>query len=165
MAIMKNNKKIKIKKSQVTMLETIMVLIIFFILLGVGVMFYGRASISSVQTKIKEKAMIKAVESAQASAFLIEIQCSRLNVREFNCFDMQKIEGFMNLPKEIKNQYYFDIFGYAVINITEIYPGSSSWVIYDNRKGSGRERVQVPISIYNATSKKNSFGVLTVDVG
>ncbi len=153
------------RKAQVSMLETVLVLIIFFILLGLGIVFYGKASISSAQKKIEEKATLKAIESAQTSAFLIELQCSRTNVRELNCFDMQKIEGFKALSSELKNQYYFDVFGYATINITEIYPGNSSWVIYSNRKGTARERVQVPISLFNSTSKRNSFGVLTVDVG
>ena len=90
-----------------------------------------------------------------------------------NCIDVIKLNALIGkfesnpgLAQELYQELYFDLFGYSNITIVQIYPSSEKrWTLYENiKKDSSFIFVPVPISLYNATTKNNAFGVIEVRV-
>ena len=158
----------KNKKSQIKMFETIAVLIIFFVLIGFGLVFYSSIQGQQFQEKQEENFELKAIQTAQLVSFLPEIQCSSDGIITNDCFDILKIEAlnYVNTGK-IRDEYYFDTFGFSEITIDQIYPiPVVSWIIYKKPLDSYKTKssIQIPISLYDASSRKYNFGVLNVAV-
>ena len=157
----------KDKKSQIKMFETIAVLIIFFVLIGFGLVFYSRIQGQQSQEKQEENFELKAIQTAQLVSFLPEIQCSSDGIPTNDCFDILKIKAlnYVNTG-EIRNKYYFDTFGYSEISINQIYPSVVNWDIYKRplTDSKAKSSIQIPVSLYNASSRKYNFGVLNVAV-
>jgi len=143
--------------------ETIMVLIIFFFLLVFGIVFYTRISINIYENKKDENADLLAVQVAQKTQFLPEIQCTQRTVK-YNCVDIMKLLALKDLDSD-KKKIYTEMFPRATIVVEQIYPTSHRWKIYeDNRSGRSRHFFPVPVAIYNATSKKYNFGYINITV-
>ena len=157
----------KNKKSQIKKFENITVFIIFFVLIGFGLIFYSRIQGQSFQEKQEENFELKAIQTAQLVSFLPEIQCSSDGIIINDCFDILKIEAlnYVNTG-EIRNEYYFDTFGYSEISINQIYPPGVNWNIYERSltNSEAKSSIQIPISLYNASSRRYNFGVLNVAV-
>ena len=158
----------KNKKSQIKMFETIAVLIIFFVLIGFGLVFYSSIQGQGFQAKQEENFELKAIQTAQLVSFLPEIQCSSDGIITNDCFDILKIEAlnYVINTGELRNEYYFDTFGYSDISINQIYPPGVNWNIYERHltNSKAKSSIQIPISLYNASSRKYNFGVLNVAV-
>lgn len=158
------------KKSQIKLGESVAVLMIFFILIVVGIIFWSRYSQLQIRDQQETDLLSKAITISQTATFLSELQCSTLEVIKFSCFDSYKIRSMESLVMENPNQnrsdYYFGIFGYANISIHSIYPGEQSWTVYDFSGGnvSGFVSTQVPVSILNPIYNSFSFGYLEVKV-
>ena len=151
------------KKSQIRMGETIAVLIIFFFLLIIGVAFYINVTRARVISKNDEIFSQESIRVAQIVSFLPEVQCSSENIVTDNCYDLYKLgRAEPNLNKS--NQYYFPFFYYSEIVIEEFYPDRNQWVLYNYTptKVQGVYPTYIPISLYNATSKKYAFGLLSI---
>lgn len=156
------------------MFETIAVLLIFFVLIGFGLIFYARVANTSVSDASKEQFQLKAIQTAQLVSFLPELQCTSstsANIVVDDCFDVLKVEALSSIlndssNQKIKNEYYFDSFGFSKIHIKKIYPSVSEWTIYERTKTNSRalSSIKVPVSLYDAVSNSYGFGVLTVEV-
>jgi len=159
----------KNKKSQIKMFETIAVLLIFFILVGFGLIFYGRIQASGFQATQEENFELKAIQTAQLVSFLPELQCSSNNIIVDDCFDILKVEAlseFIEQNPNIRNEYYYDLFGFSSITIEQVYPSELSWKVYERTLTGNKAKssIKIPVSLYNASSRAYDFGVLTVDV-
>lgn len=168
----------KSRKSQMKMLETIAVLLVLFILIAIGSIFYFKLQSSSVKETTKERAKQHAIEIAQSAMFLTEIQCTNNNVAVSNCVDWYKADALktaIELDPNLKNNYYFELFKYSNITVYQIYPVEtnplkSSVVAYDFQPPNlkSEEAFRVPVLIYNPDyrSEKNvfAFGYLEVIV-
>ena len=156
------------KKSQIKIGESIAVLMIFFVLVVIGIVFWSRYS--QVQMKGQQEMDLQsmAIKVAQTVTFLSELQCSTLEVIQFSCFDLYKIEAMKDLlmtnPEKNRTSYYFDIFGFSNITIYSIYPDEKSWNIYDFPGGNitGYVSTQVPVSILDPVNNVFSFGYIDV---
>ncbi len=150
------------------MFETIAVLLIFFVLIGFGLIFYGRIWGATIQDTEGENFELKAIQTAQLVSFLPELQCSSNND---DCFDILKVEALSKIinniqNKNLKNEYYYDIFGFSSITIEQAYPSVVSWSIY-NKTTEGtkaKSSINIPVSLYDPNLRKYNFGILTVDV-
>ena len=163
--------KMKTKKAQIKMFETIAVLLIFFILIAFGLIFYSKVQRDSIQGTGKEYFNLKAIQTAQLVSFLPELQCTSptsANIIGDDCFDVFKIIALKDIIEDnskLKDGYYFDLFGFSKITVEQIYPLGKKWVIYDKSSGkSSKSSLQIPVLIYNASSRENYFGVLNIDV-
>lgn len=159
----------KNKKSQIKMFETIAVLLIFFVLVGFGLIFYGRIQAGSFQATQEENFELKAIQTAQLVSFLPELQCSSDGIITDDCFDILKVEAlreFINQTPNIRNEYYYDLFGFSSISIEQIYPPGVSWLIYEKttERTKAKSSIMIPVSLYNASSREYNFGVLNIDV-
>ncbi len=161
----------KNKKSQIKMFETIAVLLIFFVLIGFGLIFYGKIQRQGFQEKQEANFELKAIQTAQLVSFLPELQCSSNNIIVDDCFDILKVEALTEIIEQpsnvkIKNEYYYDLFGFSSITIEQVYPSVVSWSIYEKttEKTKAKSSIKIPVSLYNASSRAYNFGILTVDV-
>ncbi len=151
------------------MFETIAVLLIFFVLIGFGLIFYGRIQAGSFQEKQEENFELKAIQTAQLVSFLPELQCSSNNIIVDDCFDILKVEAlseFIEQNPNIRNEYYYDLFGFSSISIEQVYPSVVSWSIYERttERTKAKSSIMIPVSLYNASSRAYNFGILTVAV-
>jgi len=153
------------KKSQIQMGESVAILFIFFILVTFGFVFYTNVMKGSAKVEMEENIQLKAIGIAQKASFLPELQCSEENVRVENCIDLYKLEIASTLLKE-NNIYYYDIFEFSSIRVEEIFPEKNLWPLYNSTLKEYKNKLStfIPISLFNATSKKYDFGVLVVEV-
>lgn len=124
------------------MSETIAVLFIFFVLVLFGIIFYYKYQQVSIVEKQNELLGARAIETTLKTLFLPELICSKGEAEsEDNCFDMLKLRSINETFKRHLEDYYFDIFSYSKIYVQEVYPGNSTYVLYDKEK-PGYTRVE-----------------------
>jgi len=154
------------KRSQIKMGESIAVLLIFFVLVVMGIVFWYRYSVSTVKLRAEEDLFSRAIKNAQTVTFLSELQCTKQEVIKFSCFDIYKIEGMEKIVQnEDASLYYYDVFGFSNITVVELYPSEQSWTIYDKPGNySGYVTTQTPAAIYDPIKDEYGFGYLTVSV-
>jgi len=167
--------KMKAKKSQIQMGETIAILIIFTLFVSFGLIFYTRMMEDGNQKQREENLELWAVQVAQKASFLPELQCSEENVRKDNCIDLLKINKAAEIFEDKKIDHYYPIFGSANITIIEIFPNDDEHFGTDNylelyteippqEKILKKESTFIPITLADYKNKKNYFGILAVEV-
>ena len=147
--------------------ETIAILFIFFILLVVGAVFYMNMTRVTVSRDISEFKEQRAVELTQKISFLPEVRCTESNVIEAGCFDLYKLIAMSSISKSPSGLLlYSREFETTKINVISLYPVYANWTIYEKAKGNftSASVMNIPISLYNASSDRYHFGVLEVTV-
>jgi len=153
------------KKAQIKMWTTIAVLIVFFIILMFGFIFYTQIERIGLEKSQREAEARRSIAVAQVVANLPELQCSLGTVEKGVCFDLYKIKAFEN---EYANYwtYYYNMFGYAEINVKQINLENSEETLYPLYNNTGDKNSStlglIPISIYNPVNKEFLFGVVEV---
>lgn len=149
--------------------ESIFVVIIILLLIVFGIVFASNVEKDEVAKKREELLDMDSITISKYASTLVELQCSLLDVTDLSCFDIHKMNAFINVTKkhpELSAEYYFSQFGNANISVQEIYPGNRTWQIYYNDVGvnnTGRSKQTiVPISLYDGITKKKTFGVLSI---
>lgn len=132
------------RKGQLHITETVAVLFIFFILIMFGIIFYYKYQQVSLKEKSEELLQSRAVDVTLKTLFLPELLCTRGEAEpEDNCIDMLKLAHANNTMARHLTDYYFNLFSYARIYVTEIYPQNnppdeclpgSCWILYDKQK-------------------------------
>ena len=102
--------------------ESIAIMIVFFIIVAFGLMFYSKIMESCSNMEKLENIELQAVQVAQKASFLPELQCSQENNVELNCIDLLKIDGATNAMKTYSTCLYADTFGLSVVRVVEIFP-------------------------------------------
>jgi hypothetical protein len=153
-------------RAQIKMGETLAILIIFFFLVVFGFSFYVRVQGTSFDRQREESADLRAIQIAQKTSFLTELQCTSRNIPEDNCYDLLKLGAFsyrLNHSAEFYDHYY-NLFGVSEIFVDSLYPEKKSYVLYVNKPDSFEHFLvtRIPISLYNATANRHVFGLLTV---
>ena len=157
-------------KAQIKMTENVLILFMFFILLGLGLIFYSNVQKESIRKVQEQNFELKTIETAQRVSFLPELQCSTDNIMTDNCFDIFKVEALSLALNEPDNrQLYFPSFGNSKITLKQIYPPpSQEYVIYEKTPPNITDNVsiQLPVSILNASSQPQTyaFGIIEVRV-
>ncbi len=118
-----NQNRTRKKRGQVQMIETITVLFIFFILVAVGIMFYAKYQKSALEDKRQELQVTRASTVALRAAFLPELQCTKGDAEpEEYCIDLIKARSFNPRLRSSFEDYYYDLFSFATITLTQVYP-------------------------------------------
>lgn len=151
-------------KSQIQIGETIAVLFVFFILVGISFIFYAKVIKSNLETDREELSQMRSIGIAQGVMFLPELQCSEDNVIRENCIDLLKLQS----AKEVMSSniiHYYDLLDFTEINITQIYPEKTKWELYSRRiqDYNNRYLTNVPVSLYDPIAKTYSFGILSIE--
>src|SRR3989338_9003607 len=121
--------KLLTRKSQLKIGETIFVLMIFFILVTIGAVFYVKIQSISAGDEQKKQLELHTLKIAQQVKSLPELVCTQAAIEEFDCIDKLKFEAFKNRletqdtpsNKNFK-KYYDSIFLNVKISIKEVYP-------------------------------------------
>ncbi len=155
-----------LKKSQMQMTETLAVIVIFFILIVAGLIFYAKFQTSSIEKKQAEVVSKKAIALSLTSSFLPELRCSNNNVIVQDCVDILKLTSFKELidDPEFKtyyslllaksNIYVTDVTGILDLPEVRLYESDINWT----------RRAYSPIPIVQRTiDDKYYFGVLNVE--
>jgi len=158
----------KNKKSQIHMMETIAVLFIFFILAGIGFIFYINVMKGSIEAEKEEIRQLQAIEIAQRTVFLPELQCSEgEDIVKSGCIDVEMLKAFNGLGMATTNQvYYHNRLGFSEITINEIYPATNQWTLYNKPLAEFSDKIvtNLPISLKHPKENKYSFGIVKVSV-
>jgi len=152
-------------KAQVKMLETSMILVVFFILLMMGLGFYAYSSMSSVERDTYEATSLESIQVAQTINYLPELRCYRHGVVIENCIDKYKAEAYSQLvDQNLDNKlYYFDQFKHSTIEIQELYPGDLYLMLYNYSGNDTTGRAtNIPVTIWDPITDTNSFALLLI---
>ena len=128
------------RKAQMRIVETIAILMIFFILIFFGMIFYIQYQKAAVKEQAKEMFVKQAIQITTKTLFLPELICSEGEAEaEDHCFDILKLNTVGSLTSENLEEYYYDVFGNSKITVREIYPCSDDvcreWTIYEKPAG------------------------------
>ena len=152
------------KKAQVQVFETMGVIVIFFIIVFIGFIFYGRMVKEDINKERYELSQLRSIAIAQRVMFLPELQCSDDSLVKESCIDILKLESAID---EISNNqvYYYDLLEFSVVDIARIYPDERKWTAYSRRPNDFRSsfNTSVPVSLYNPITKSYGFGVITIE--
>lgn len=149
------------------MLETIAVLLIFFILIVIGFIFYANVLRGNIEIQKEESVQLNAIKIAQRASSLPELQCSEDNIVSDNCIDIFKLQATSEIINNPENEiYYYDRLLFSRITVKEIYPQENDWELYNRplEEFSNKIVTNIPISLFNPVSNKNSFGVMRVEL-
>lgn len=170
---MQKHKLANERKGQMKMMETIGVLLVFFILVGIVLVFFAGTQRTSVTDSKSSLANAKSIESAQAADFLLEMQCSEENIPVDNCIEIEKAQLLGNMTahdSQLNYEHYYPTFGYATISIEQVYPYSTMGkiIVYNNtlNRSYGNSTFTFPVLLYSSkkgvSPKRYNFGILNV---
>lgn len=144
------------------------VLLIFFILILIGFVFYVKIMSGNVEFEagvLREKEGIKI---AQRALFLPELQCSEENVVKSDCVDIMKLNTAAQVMLDNEFHYHSKL-GFSEITITQVYPDTEeSWQIYDRGLDVDAYRdiitTHMPVTLFDPSTDNKAFGVMEVRV-
>lgn len=108
------------KKAQLHLMESTVVMFVFFLLVMVGLTVYSNyqnAKIERIRIEMNEQ---KAVQIAKKVLFTPEIECSNNNARTLDCIEIQKLKPFVERVKQ-NPAYYRQEFGNAKVSVRWVY--------------------------------------------
>ncbi len=145
------------------MMETVAVLIIFFILVAFGLIFYGNMMKGKLDITKLEQSELRAVELSEKVSSLPELQCSEDNIIETNCIDLLKLEAAGPIMQN-NRLTYFEVLGFSEVTIQEIFPLANTYTVYSNIPADYKEKLPsfVPVSLKNPIGKQYGFGLMTI---
>jgi len=161
------------KKAQIMSMETIAVLLVFFIILMFVFIFYISFRSGAIEEKQEEFHSQQAVQIAMEVANLPELECSGAGIElGVDCFDKLKIEALSDLMQgsiELRAGIYQEKFGNSKIMIREIYNmgqiKETNWTIYDREPENKKDEFvfQNLVSIHDPTINA-PIGIRTIGV-
>lgn len=158
------------RAGQIQLFETIAVLLVFFVIVGLSLSFYFFISKSSAQREHQRATELSAITTAQKVSTLPELDCIQVGVHVEKCFDELKVRAFQDLISRSNAQdAYFDTLGYSRLALRKIFPQAGAPIIlYDNVPTSGQaasistEKTFLPINTFDPITKTYGFAVLEV---
>ena len=139
----------KNRKAQMKMGETIAVLLVFFILLFFGIMFYSKMQTNKIRETVQEMEEKESIDVAQQIQFLPELKCTFSDVTRSLCIDYLKAKSFANISKD-NTAYYQSIFGSTKIEYAEVYPELTNYtLIYEGPTSNQYLTTFMPISLFH----------------
>ena len=151
--------------------ETIFTVIIILIIIIFSLVFYAKAKESGLKEQASQARISRVISLAHTLSSWSELECSIRETREFDCVDVVKLgllSDFINQSKIANGyafNYYYDYLKRSKIIVTQVYPSSQSWVIYDN-PGTTKtaDSVTVPVSLYDPVNDQYALGLMELKV-
>ena len=153
------------KRAQVQMMETLAVLLVFFVLIILGIVFYSKIMKGSIELQKEEGIQLNAIKVSQRASTLPELQCSEDNIVSDNCIDIIKLEIASKIIRE-NEIYYYDRLLFSKIKLTQIYPDNKEWLLYERPLDDFSNKIvtNIPISLLDPVNNRNSFGIMNVEL-
>lgn len=155
----------KRKKAQIQLGESTAVVIVIIILVFLGLVVYFGFWKTGQGEKISKQREVQSINLALTVSYLPELHCTFLGRSSSTCFDAIKASHFQEMGSVRDWQmHYFNYFGYAKIELIQVYPNETKFTIYDNQKGEAQSEspIFIPVNIYDPITDKNGFGYLNV---
>jgi hypothetical protein len=157
---MKNN------KAQIQIMQTVVVLLLVFVVLFIGFIFAMTQEKRATQRQLQQLLVLTEQKKSQSINYLTEFNCIIDNVIIKDCFDKLSIESFKVRVKE-DNLYYGSVLGTIKIEIEENIDGELSRnIIFENKKEVFEtiKQYQLPISLYDPIKNIKNNGVLYLEI-
>src|SRR3989344_8678758 len=162
---------VNMKRAQIEIGETIVVIFILMILIVFGIVVYYKFQAGSIRQAQQRFGGLKTIELAQVVSNMPELQCSNLKVAEVSCIDQikaEKLSESLALPNNKAFFFYRELLGTSKIDIEKIYPlnplappEENIITAYDNSRGyKNAEPTFIPVNLYNPIDKTYSFALL-----
>ncbi len=155
------------KKAQLKTGETIIVLIIFFILLAGGMVFYAKIQLFTGKQEAQEAQELDAIAVEQRVRHLAEIPCTIDATVVFDCYDLSKIEALQATIADNSLYYSSIVFKNSGVVVTSVYPTSEEVILYEYpyaAESSGAQPFRTPVTLYDPVTDSYSFGYITIEV-
>jgi len=148
-----------LKKAQLQIKESILVLFVVMFILLFGMMLFFRYTSASIEKDMTDYKEAKFKQLISYIPSMAELKCSRFNVED-ECIDVMKMEAFAHLSDDYKAD-----FGDKKIIVKEVFPDEKSWEIYNNVPSDldGLSIISTPVSLYYADTGEYAVGVLVVE--
>lgn len=159
------------------MAETIAILLVFFIILGLSLLFYGSFQAGSLREAGREQFEKETIRIALLVSHLPEVACSDNGIITENCVDRVKLEALSARadPKRGSENvflFYQKDFRSSMVKIENVFPpvaGQKPFLLYNQTPANFTEMIPtfIPITIRDPLKPaafQNSFGLLTVEV-
>ncbi len=158
-------------RAQIQMGEVIIVMIIFFMLLGFGILFYTQFAAGTAQQTVREVDRANLAEVAKIVGTLPEIHCSYAGDLDFTCIDILRASIFSAHVYDGDDvlQYSEVFHGYSA-RVQCIYPrpcttiGINDYILFDYTDPDGESSVPffIPINILDPVTDTKGYGLLVV---
>ena len=148
------------KKGQVQITETLLVLVVFSVLLLIALIIFYRFNISSITTDMNRYEDTKFRSLIGTIPSMSEFRCSNLG-NDQECIDLDKVIIFKTIGVD-----YNKVFGYKNITLSMIYPKEDSvYNIYSNKPRATKtiKRISTFVSVYDSSQDKYKIGKLTIE--
>ena len=169
------------RKSQLKIGESILVLLIFFVILVMGLVFYAK-----IQTHVNEIAAEdfqtkRTIDMALAVKFLPELQCSIQATEEYDCIDVLKLVSFKDVLEfyPLYQRYFAQLFPNTQVFIKQAYAPrghllpedveGKGILLFDNKYEADPSKVRslttlsLPVTLYDPIAGSYSFGFVVLD--
>lgn len=155
------------KKAQIHMTETLIVLMIFFIILFFGIFLYYNYTFKDIKESGQEVQEKQAQAQLQIISSMPEFSCA-----DFSCIDTLKLIAFQQ-----NTQHYQNTFGFKTIEImqiyprqneiqctTQTYPDCNKYAIYNNPKPDYKSKLDssIPVSLYFPSKNQYKIGKIII---
>lgn len=159
------------------MTETLIVLLIFFIIMFAGIYIYFTYTKSSIETSQEETTKIDTSVLLTTIKSMPEFSCSNKP-----CIDIIKLIAFQDLYQKNKI-YYQQLFGKKKIEILNIYPETQQsecnknifndisfpkncnhYSLYNFQETENKKILSSPISLYNPIQDTNTIGKILITI-
>ncbi len=166
-------------KAQMKTGETIIVLIIFFILLAGGMVFYAKIQTYTLAKKQEELQEQSAITLANRIRHLAEISCTIDGSVIFDCYDLVKLTALQTTIEtsvsgssaiETSALYYYyrtNVFQNSRVVVISVYPEQEEVVLYDfgfAEQSTAALPFRIPVTLYDPRDSTYNFGYITIEV-
>ncbi|MFA6888781.1 MAG: hypothetical protein WC254_04770 [Candidatus Woesearchaeota archaeon] len=142
-------------------------MIIFFILLAGGMVFYAKISSYTSKQQQEENQDVNAISIEQRIRHMSEIACTTDAVVIFDCYDLSKIHALEQVIPNHNLYYESIIFKNSKVTITSVYPTEDEILLFepgDTNQSMSSQPFRTPVTLYDPVSDTTNFGYITVEV-
>jgi len=164
----------KMKKGQIEINETILVIFVFIVLVLIGLIAFNKFMLQGIEGIVEKNERARYVNMIATIPDMAELKCSS-QATSIECLDTLKLLAFEKQSRE-----YINIFGEKRIIVEAVYPATGSlksiectnmnypncgyWVLYENKPNlvKSEETISSPVSLYYPLSDIYGIGRLRI---
>jgi hypothetical protein len=168
------------KKAQIQLMESTVVMFVFFIMIMIGLTVYSSHQNTRLEKIERQMAEQRAIETAKKIISLPELECSNNNAKTMDCIEIQKLEPFkQRISQNIL--YYKKDFGDTKATIKMVYApalpqtvqkpafflNADKQTLFDFKSGGTSQKTfYFPVSLWDKrfVSEWSYFGWLKIEV-
>jgi hypothetical protein len=151
-------------KGQMQIAEIVIVMIIFFFILGFGILFYSRFATDDTRREVDEINRLNLAETAKLISTLPELHCSLRGDVDMTCVDLYRAQILAEkMSSDADRLHYSNLFPGYKVELECVYPTPCLYLVFDyTTVGTDTVPFVMPIVIYNATESRYVYGLLHI---